>query len=137
MSRQIGPSERLGGRNEAAGGGQVVVLCLRLVSIMDPASQLAIDCPAQHNNCPRLPAVRHSSRLSTCHGETGEHGAICPPPTDTVSRYVPISREPTEGMSEEEEHPLPSVKSTRVQSLLLLNNNRIMCYCYSCCCSWL
>lgn len=40
---EIGPSERFIGSNEDVGGVQVGVLCLRPVSIMEPASQLAID----------------------------------------------------------------------------------------------
>lgn len=44
--REIGPSERFIGSNEGIGGVQVVVLWLRPVSIMDLASQLAIDCTA-------------------------------------------------------------------------------------------
>lgn len=44
--REIGPSERFIGSNEDVGGVQVDVLWLRPVSIMDLASQLAIDCTA-------------------------------------------------------------------------------------------
>lgn len=45
-AREIGPSERFIGSNEDVGGVQVDVLWLRPVSIMDLASQLAIDCTA-------------------------------------------------------------------------------------------
>lgn len=49
--REIGPSERFIGSNEGVGGVQVVVLWLRPVSIMDLASQLAIDCTAHNLVC--------------------------------------------------------------------------------------
>lgn len=42
----IGPSERFIGSNEDIGGVQADVLWPRTVSIMDLASQLAIDCTA-------------------------------------------------------------------------------------------
>lgn len=45
-AREIGPSERFIGSNEDVGGVQVDVLWHRPVSIMDLASQLAIDCTA-------------------------------------------------------------------------------------------
>lgn len=44
--REIGPSERFIGSNEGVGGVLVVVLWLWPVSIMDLASQLAINCTA-------------------------------------------------------------------------------------------
>lgn len=50
-AREIGPSERFIGSNEDVGGVQVVVLWLRPVSIMDLASQLAIDCTAHDLVC--------------------------------------------------------------------------------------
>ncbi len=49
--REIGPSERFICSNEDVGGVQVVVLWLRPVSIMDLASQLAIDCTAHDLVC--------------------------------------------------------------------------------------